>query len=345
MDTSTREIKCLVWDLDDTLWDGVLLEDARVTLRDQALPVIQALDGRGILHSIASRNEHDLALAKLGEFGLSEYFLYPQIGWDAKTAAIQHIAERLNLGLDALAFIDDQPFERDAVAFSLPEVMCIDARDLPNLLALPALNPRLVSAEAKMRRALYRSDLERNRAESEFSGPQEAFLASLGLDLRIFRATAADLARCAELTQRTHQLNTTGYIYSQEELLDFSRSPTHLLLGVSLQDRYGSYGQIGVALIELEASAWTIKLLLMSCRVMSRGVGTVLVNQIACLAANHKARLRAEFLATERNRMMYMTYKFAHFKKIDEKNGIQILENDLARIAAPPDYLAVTVDL
>jgi len=84
-----RNIKCVVWDLDNTLWDGILLEDGEVRLCPQAIEVIKTLDARGILHSIASKNDEATALAKLEVFGLSEYFLYPQIHWSSKVVSLQ----------------------------------------------------------------------------------------------------------------------------------------------------------------------------------------------------------------------------------------------------------------
>src|SRR5690606_34437348 len=97
-------IKCVVWDLDNTLWDGILLEDAQVTPRPHVVEHIRRLDRMGVLHSIASKNDPDTALAKLRELGLEELFLYPQIGWNAKSDSVRHIAKALNLGLDAFAF-------------------------------------------------------------------------------------------------------------------------------------------------------------------------------------------------------------------------------------------------
>ena len=103
-------IKCIVWDLDNTLWNGTLLEGDDVRLRDRVRETLLELDSRGILHSIASRNHAGTALARLREFGLEEYFLYPQINWGSKAASIGVIAESLNIGLDAICFIDDDPF-------------------------------------------------------------------------------------------------------------------------------------------------------------------------------------------------------------------------------------------
>ena len=174
-----QAIKCLVWDLDNTLWNGVLLENDSVYVTEQVVDIIKQLDRRGILQSIASRNEHESAMRKLRDFGLHEYFLYPQINWNSKASSIKAIAESINIGLNAVGFIDDQPFDREEVNFALPEVRCIDASDLASLPDMPELNPRFITEDSKLRRLMYQSDIQRNKAEQEFVGPQAEFLATL----------------------------------------------------------------------------------------------------------------------------------------------------------------------
>lgn len=339
----SKVIKCVVWDLDNTLWNGVLLEDDCVSLPASILGIIKTLDSRGILQSLASRNEETKAMMKLQELGLHEYFLYPQINWNSKVASIQAIARSLNIGLDAIAFIDDQPFELEEVNFSLPEVLCIDAADLTHLLGRSEMNPRFMTEDSKLRRLVYLNDIKRKQAEEEFVGPQEAFLATLGMTFTIAAAKEADLQRAEELTVRTNQLNTTGYTYAYDELNQFRQSENHKLLIVSLEDKYGSYGKIGLVLLECQAQMWVIKLLLMSCRVMSRGVGTVLLNYIMRLAKDSNVRLRAEFVSNNRNRMMQITYKFAGFKEIEKHGALVILETDLTRIQPFPKYVKIQI--
>ena len=97
-----KEVKCIVWDLDDTLWEGTLLEKSDVKLKPGIKDVIYELDSRGILHSIASKNNHDDAMGKLKEFGLDQYFLFPEINWNAKSESIKNIQKNLNIGIDTL---------------------------------------------------------------------------------------------------------------------------------------------------------------------------------------------------------------------------------------------------
>jgi len=342
--TKAKSLKCVIWDLDHTIWDGVLSEGGDVRLRDGVPRVLQTLDARGVLHSIASRNHFADAQAKLTALGLWDYFLYPQIHWDTKVQSIEAIARQLNLGLDAMAFIDDDPFERAAVAFALPQVTCIDAAELATLLDLPALMPRFITEDSRLRRQMYRDDAQRKQIEHDWQGSDEELLATLGMKFHIALAREADLQRAEELTVRTNQLNSTGVTYSYEELDRLRRSPHHALWIASLEDRFGKMGRIGLALVERDPDAWTLRLLLMSCRVMSRGVGSLLLNFVIGQAQRAGVALRADFIANDRNRVMGVTYGFAGLKQIGERDGIQILE--LARpIPQPvPAYVELTVE-
>jgi len=336
-----KKVKCVVWDLDNTLWEGTLLENDRVTPRQEALHVIRELDGRGILQSVASRNDHDLAMGKLREFGIEEYFLYPQINWGAKSDSIARIARSINIGVDTLAFIDDQPFEREEVGFSLPQVLCIDAARVKEVPDLPEMRPLFVTDDSRKRRLMYLSDMRRSRLEESFQGPKEEFLASLQMEFTIAPAREGDLKRAEELTVRTNQLNTTGYTYSYDELNAFRTSPRHRLYMAGLDDKYGTYGKIGLALVECDPEAWNLKLLLMSCRVMARGVGTILIHHIRGEARRNGVKLRSEMIPNDRNRMMYATYKFAGFKEADQNGKLVIFEDDGGDIPPFPQYVKV----
>ncbi|CAM3925617.1 HAD-IIIC family phosphatase [Nocardiopsis rhodophaea] len=332
-------VKCVVWDLDNTLWDGTLLEDGQVTPRPEVVEAIHTLDGRGILNSIASRNDHDAAMEQLTAFGLSEYFLYPQIGWNPKSSSIAAIAQRLNLGIDAMAFVDDQPFELAEVEFTHPEVMCVDVTELAEALERPELVPRFITDESRLRRRMYQSGIEREQVEQEFVGTNEEFLASLRMTFTVSTAQEEDLQRAEELTVRTNQLNSTGHTFSYDELDAFRSSPDHLLLVADLEDRFGPYGKIGLALVEKGERYWRLRLLLMSCRVMARGVGSVLLNHVMSLARDNGVGLRADFTETGRNRQMYVTYKFAGFREVLRDGDRTVLEADLARVQEPPEHL------
>lgn len=337
-------IKCVVWDLDNTIWDGILLEDQSVHIKHNVVHIIKVLDNRGILQSIASRNSHAKAMAQLREFGIEEYFLYPQIRWSAKSESIKAIAQEVNIGFEGIALIDDEPFEREEVQFVLPNILCIDAAKLDSLLDMPEMNPRFVTEDSKNRRRMYLNDMSRKREEESCAGPKEEFLASLRMTFTLFPAKEEDLKRAEELTVRTHQLNTTGYTYSHDELRAFCKSSQHRLLMAKLEDRFGTYGHIGLALVDCQQAVWKIKLLLMSCRVISRGVGTIMLSHLMRMAKKSNARLLADFVPNDRNRMMDITYRLSGFDEIDRCGDLITLEHNLQNIQPFPDYVEVKIN-
>lgn len=336
-----RKIKCVTWDLDNTIWDGVILEDKKVTLRDGVKKVIKELDRQGILQSIASKNDHSVAMKKLQELGLADYFIYPQINWNAKSDSIRKIAKAINIGIETIAFIDDQEFERDEVKFFIPEVLCIEAEKIDILLDMPEMNPKYITCDSKHRRQMYQNDIKRKKEEENFNGSKEEFLMLLNMKLTITPVGVDDLQRAEELTVRTHQLNSTGYTYSFEKLDSLRESNEHKLFIAGLDDKYGTYGKVGLVLIECIEKAWTIKLLLLSCRVMSRGIGTILINYIKNLAREAGVNLYAEYVSNERNRMMYITYRFTGFNELKEFEGKTILKCDLGQLQPIPEYVVV----
>jgi FkbH-like protein len=334
-------VKCVVWDLDETLWRGVLGEGDAVEVPGATREIVVALDERGILQSIASRSAPGPALERLAALGLLEYFISPKIGWGEKTASLEALARELDLPLDALLFVDDDAFERDAVSFAHPEVRVVAAEAIGTLLDRPDLKPLQVTEDARGRRALYQRRALSRREEEAFLGPRIDYLRTLGMVLTVAPATEADLDRAAELTVRTHQLNTTGRTYSSTELAAFARSPGHRLLICSLTDRHGDHGRIGLVLVETGVLAWTIKLLLMSCRVLSRSLGSTLLAYLLREAARAGVRLFAELVPTERNRRMMITYRFAGFRRVREEGQCVVLEHDLLAIPGYADHLEV----
>ncbi|KAA3607729.1 MAG: HAD-IIIC family phosphatase [Candidatus Scalindua sp. AMX11] len=339
-----KKIKCIVWDLDNTLWDGTLLEGDDVKLKTGVSEVIKTLDQRGILHSIASKGNYNDAMLKLSEFQLDDLFLFPEIGWDSKSQSIAKIQKNLNIGMDTLIFIDDLSFELDEVKSVHPQVTCIKASQYLNLPSHHLLNPKFITRDSSRRRLTYIEDQKRREEERDFKGPRKEFLASLDIHIQISEAKDDDLKRAEELTVRTNQLNATGKTYSYDELKLLMDSKNHKLLICEMNDKYGAYGKIGLSVVEIFKDYFYIRLLLVSCRVMSIGVGTVLLSYVMHEAKKFGKRVKADFRHTGRNRMMYITFKFANFKEIlVDESGTIVLEKDLSSIQEYPSYINLTI--
>ncbi|NNH69585.1 HAD-IIIC family phosphatase [Nocardia uniformis] len=310
-------VKCLVWDLDDTVWPGVVLESDGGSPKPEALHAIRTLDERGILHAVASRGEAAAATSHLRAHGIEDMFSAIEVSWGPKSEAIRRIADFLNIGRDTIAFVDNDPAELAEVATAFPEVRCYSADRIAELSDLPEFAPAAATSEARQRRSLYRAERERVASQAEFSGSDADFLASLDLVMTVREATEADLVRAHELTERTHQLNTTGATFDLDELRALCASPRHAVLVASLTDRFGGYGTIGLAVTEERGSDSVLLLLLMSCRVMSRGVGTAFIAEVVRRAHAADLRPAAEFVATSLNRVMLVTLRFAGFEVVE----------------------------
>jgi methoxymalonate biosynthesis protein len=306
-------VKCLVWDLDNTLWQGTLLEDPDVHLPDEVRAVIVELDSRGILQSVASKNDHDLAWRRLEELGVAEYFLVPQISWGRKSDAVITIAKELQFALTTMAFVDDTATERAEVTYHAPEVRTYTEKDVRSLPDRPEFSPEVVTVDARRRREMYQANTRRTVEKDSFNGPDEDFLRSLDLVMAIKRADQDDLSRVEELTLRTSQMNATGVHYSDATLRGLLVDPAHEVLTITLTDRFGPHGAVGVLLLERHPGVWHVKLLATSCRVVTFGAGTVLLNWLVDQAARAGVHLAADFRPTDRNRMMEIAYRFAGF--------------------------------
>ena len=319
-------VKCLVWDLDNTLWWGTLGEGDQVVLNEQAEKVVKELDSRGILQSIASKNDRNQAMDKLKEFGIDQYFIYPQISWSPKSIAIRNIAKQINISLDTIAFVDDQPFELGEVQNTFPQVRCIPSERLFEITTLSDFTPTFVTKDSARRREMYQTDIMRKEKESCFPGTVQEFLRSLNMVLTIEKASVEDLKRVEELTLRTHQLNSTGYTYSFEQLREIIDSDKFDLFTAELQDCYGSYGKIGIALLEKTEDGYVLKLILVSCRVISRGIGSELLEFLVNYVKRKNQELYAEFLQTDRNRMMLLNLVIHGFQIVSEQKAALLLK-------------------
>jgi FkbH-like protein len=292
--------KCVVFDLDNTLWGGTLVESDAVALKTVVPNLLKALDERGILMSVASKNSHSHALAKLQSLGLDEYFLYPRINWGPKSDSVRGIATDLDIGLDTFVFIDDNPFELSEVSSALPAVECLDAAELSRLLEHPRLQGS-TSQEARSRRRMYREAIVREEVETSFSGDYTDFLRSCGIRVTIRPNEAADLERVSELVQRTNQLNFSGRKYTRDEVTAMLADPAVERYVLACEDKFGSYGTVGFCVARRSGSEVRIEDLMLSCRVQGKLIEAALFGFVAGRGAQPAERIVVNFRKTDRN--------------------------------------------
>ena len=274
-----EKVKCLVWDLDNTLWDGILMETEEpsgMKLKPGVRETIEELDRRGILHSVASQNDYDSTWPVLESLGLAEYFLHPQINYDPKSANIERIARSLNIGISSLAFIDDTAFQREEVRSVWSQVRIYDAPEAAALPSLPEFTVT-VTEESRNRRKMYQAEAQRIALQTSTQTNIVDFVRSCQLKLHLFTPTTPEeLERCYELIIRTNQLNTSGIKYSREEFDQVLAKPGHTVFAFSCADIFGDYGIVGFGQYRVGGKTLTFTEFAMSCRVAGKFVGSAL---------------------------------------------------------------------
>jgi FkbH-like protein len=296
-----KKLKCVVWDLDNTLWDGILVEDGPSKLRLKAgiVGIIEALDGRGILHSIASKNNRDETLQVLKDLQIDQYFLCPQISWQPKSEGIKAIAEQLNIGRDTLLFIDDTDFELEQVKSTCPDVQVLNAREYQTLLQMNEFQVP-VTEESRNRRKMYQLESTRQDLAAQFGDDYMAFLKDCNIRLNIRPMTEDNLQRVHELTQRTNQMNFSGNRYDREVLKVIISTPYLDTYVLDCEDRFGSYGVVGFSIVDSREPRMTD--LMFSCRIQSKRVEHAFLGHIAQKYITESGRdFHANYRKTPRN--------------------------------------------
>ncbi len=262
------KVKCVVFDLDNTIWDGVIGDDGAsgVVVRQEMIRLIQALDERGVICSVASKNDFRVAWSKVRELGLDEYLLFPEIHWKPKPDSVNRIAAAMNISINAIAFVDDNPTERELVQQVLPEVRVYSDREALVMLQRPEFDVP-VTAEARQRRQSYRAESTRQAEMAALGIDLDEFIIASQMTMTILSARD-HVERCHELIMRTNQFNISGKKYSSEEFKGLIDKDLAVCWRVS--DKYGDYGIVGFMRIGPYRDGVAIFDFVMSCRVAEK---------------------------------------------------------------------------
>ncbi len=312
--------KCVVVDLDDTLWGGILGEDGPHGIRlgteypGSAYSAFQRalldLTRRGVLLAVASKNnpaDVDEVFAQNRNMVLKrEHFSNLQVHWRPKSESLREIARQLSLGLEHLVFVDDNPVECEEVAGALPMVRVICLPKQPEAFVSALLEEGLFDTLALSTEDARRSELYRQRDEAEAlraaSGSLEQFYRGLEMEVTIAPVTTTSLARAAQLTQKTNQFNVTTLRYTETELRERLRDSAWLVATVAVRDRFGDNGIVGLLMARPSDGALAIDTLLMSCRVIGRSVETAMLAFLCEEAARRGlSEVRGRIVPTAKN--------------------------------------------
>ncbi|MDR2728088.1 MAG: HAD-IIIC family phosphatase [Chitinispirillales bacterium] len=321
------KIKCAAWDLDNTLWEGTLIDSSTrdMVIKEDCVKLIKQLDERGIIQTIVSKNDHDEAWAVLEKHGISEYFVYPAINWGQKSENLRACAKAININLDTFAFIDDSPFERAEVESALPQVRVYTEVQIPELLSLPEFDIE-VTEESRKRRKSYLVQMQREKVAQEYWGDYKSFLKECKMELTLFcPKEEKHLLRCFELIERSNQLNLSSRRYSREQFRELNAAPGIFCAAIRCKDKFGDYGTVGFASVDERGEVPKIVDLVISCRVAKKMVEHTFIEWLSLREkVKGASQLEAAFVKTKKNGPLGKVFEELPFEVFDE-DGENIL--------------------
>lgn len=313
--------KCLILDLDNTLWGGVIGDDgvdgievAEGNARGEAFRSLQqvALDlrHRGVVLAVCSKNDDAIARIPFrshpGMILREDDIAVFMANWDDKATNIERIAERLDLGTDAMVLLDDNPAERALVRECMPQVavpeLGDDPTNYPRILLAAGYFETIAFTDADLARANQYKENARRIELLEGSRNLDDFLRMLEMEISFAPFDVVGRKRITQLINKTNQFNVTTRRYTEAQVVAFEQSASHYTLQVAVRDRFGDNGTIGIVICAIDQADWEIDTWLMSCRVLKRRIEEAICNRIAADARRAGAkRLIATFVPTTRN--------------------------------------------
>lgn len=340
--------KCVVVDLDNSLWGGVVGEDGFDGIqlghsypgncyRDFQRELLKLRD-RGLLLAINSKNNEEDALRVIDEHPdmvlRREHFAAVRVNWLDKAQNLRTIAEELNIGLESLIFLDDNPVECELVQREVPECVVVQLPEKPFLLPaivlrLPGIENVRLTDEDRRKASMYRAQAVRKESEARYTNLDD-FLKSLDIEVRIEPASEFSVPRIAQLTQKTNQMNMTTRRYTDAQVRQRAGEANGAVYAVAARDKFGDEGIIGVMMLEFQGPACVIDTFLLSCRVIGRGIEDFMASFIETVAKEQRAEvLVGEFIETPKNRPARGFYERIGFIKVSDSR----FELDLSKSA------------
>jgi len=326
--------KCLILDLDNTIWGGVIGDDGIENIQIGHFGIgkaytelqlwIKQLKQRGIILAVCSKNDESIAkepflkhpdmILKLEDIAV---FV---ANWSNKADNIRHIQNVLNIGFDSMVFLDDNAFERNQVITEIPQ-LCVPelpgdpAEYLPYLQKLNLFETASFTEEDELRTKQYQEEAKRSVEYKQFAN-EEDFLQSLQMSAEVQTFTDFNIPRVAQLTQRSNQFNLRTIRYTEDEIKNIASDANYIPFAFTLKDKFGDYGLISVIILKKHASEVLIDTWIMSCRVLKRGMELFVLNAIAEVAKEAGASyLKGEYIPTLKNGLVKDHYANLGFVK------------------------------
>lgn len=355
--------KVLAIDLDGTAWGGILADDGPDALevdegyRGEAYQAFQRLvrqlASQGVLVAAVSKNDpepvRDVLRQHPGLLLREEDFIRIAANWRPKHENLGELAEDLNLGVDSIVFVDDSPHEAGLVRRELPGVAVVQVNDepvwhVPRLLADGWFDVVGLTAEDHERPARYRDELTRKDFLSSFTSVPD-YLRELGITVRVALAADSEAGRLSQLTVRTNQFNLTTERMQPADVENLIRDPGALVLAVRAADRFGDSGIVGAILARREGDTLAIGNVVLSCRVLGRGVEQAALSALLEHArAGGAAAVTGTYRRSSRNGNVAEFYPRHGFATVTDDGDVATFRHDLAGVAPAPDHIKLIID-
>ena len=347
--------KCIVLDLDNTLWGNIIGEDGFEGIKIgpytegrsfvEFQKVIKSLSENGIILAINSKNNQKDAMKAINEHPhmilREQDFSCMKINWNDKISNMKEISNELNIGLDSIVFFDDDPVNRELIRMSMPEINTVELPEDPSTYAeilrnLNDFNTLKITKDDTERKKMYSQEQNRQKLESNTENLNE-YLKKLDIKIKIKLDNKIAISRISQLILKTNQFNLTTKRYQEEQIKEFVEDETMIVGCSEVEDKFGENGITNVFIIKTKSNEWIIDTFLLSCRIMGRGIEEGIIGKILEIAKQKGIeKITATFIPTEKNKPAENFLKNYGFKKENE-NWVFLLKNKIKI----PDHLQV----
>ena len=338
---SNKKVKCVVWDLDGTIWNGILAEDGidDIQKKNEIIENIKKLDSKGIINSVVSKNYEDTAIEALKKIGIYDYFVCPFINWNAKSQNIKLIAKTLDIGLDTFVFVDDSFFELNEVQINCPLVRCCNVEDISDYVNTDIFDVP-ITEESKNRRKSYQEISIRNKMSKQFDDITD-FLKSCNMVALVNKPNDNEIERCYELVQRTNQLNISAERLSLEEIKNIIQSEEYNCYSIKVSDKFGDYGLVGFAIFDTSDSVQLVlKHFVFSCRAARKKIEQSFFEYIIDKYKKQYQKLVLICKKTEKNKLMQSVLEESGlFEKQELSDNSFLLTHEMSKKIIPQNII------
>ncbi|MFH0892360.1 MAG: HAD-IIIC family phosphatase [Candidatus Falkowbacteria bacterium] len=354
--------KCLVLDLDNTLWGGVIGEDGMGGIKLGPYPegrpfwemqkYILSLFRRGIILAINSKNNPEDVAKVFSEHPYmvlkEKHFASMRVNWNDKATNLKAIAEEINIGIDSLVFLDDDKLNRDLVKSLHPEALVVDMPDdsalyLKTLMEINDFNVWNITEEDMKRGEMYAGQRERNKFMGSVSNIDD-YLTGLEMEVSIEGVDENNIPRIAQLTQKTNQFNLTTRRYSEEDIARMA-TENYLIAAISVKDKFGDNGITGVVIVGRKTESLSIDSFLLSCRIIGRRVENAILAYLVKIAGEAGAKtIIGEYIPTAKNLPAKDFFRNSGFVLIKKKNsGGELYQYDITKSFLCPGFIKLII--